>query len=72
MPALEHPDRQVEPGGAILAFVITIRREIKYRTIVAAMFQDMRHHLIDFRIATTAPFIGRAATVSNARASPAK
>src|ERR1700741_659581 len=65
--ALEHPDRQVEPGRAILAFVITIRREIKYRTVAASMSQDMRHHLIDFRVATTAPLIGRAATISDAR-----
>ena len=61
------PTGRLNPGGAILAFVVAIGAEIIHPIGAAAMFQNMRHCSIDIRVAVAAALVRQGAVVADPR-----
>src|SRR6267143_5045807 len=62
----QRPDRKIEPGGAVLSFIIPIWREISNLIRLPGMFQDILDHTIDLCISPTALFIMKCPRIPNA------
>src|SRR5436189_125112 len=64
--AVEEPDRQIEAGGAILAFIITVREEIQEIGICSRRAQHVGHGTVDKGLTSAASLVGGAARIAHA------
>jgi hypothetical protein len=59
-------DREIEPGRAVLPLVVTIREEIDHLVRQSRLPQDVRHGVINYRIAAPAAFIRKRPNIAYA------